>query len=505
MKEKLILRNKIDIMKEVNLSPNPVSLIESMRDIGYSLDTAISDIIDNSITAKANNINIRFDWNSGHPWLAIIDDGIGMSEDVLISAMRLGSQNPLQQRDKQDLGRFGLGLKTASFSQCRKLIVLSKKDAITCAQWDIDYLTSQRDNKWTLCLLSENEIKNIDILSNLNNIYLHSNQSGTIVLWENIDRIIETNSYSFSEKSFNESLVNVKAHLELVFHRFLSPIPGESKISIYFNNAKLEGFDPFNSKKSAELRSEIFSYENATIKVQPYILPHHKKISREEWEKYAGKNGYLHEQGFYIYRNRRLIISANWFRLLKKEELTKLLRVMVDIPNTLDHLWKIDVKKSNAFPPEGVRQELKRIIGKIEFLGKNVYKQRGQKIIERITYPTWKRIAKENQIFYKINKEHPIIANYAKALNDNDKRMFGNILTMIETTFPRESFYSDSASTPEQMNKTTMEKEQLENLLQIFLDYNNISKTKLDEILQIEPFASNQETIREIIKDLGYE
>ncbi|GJQ60983.1 MAG: ATPase [Melioribacteraceae bacterium] len=493
-------------MKKVNLSPNPVSLIESMRDIGYSLETAISDIIDNSITARAKNISIRFDSNASDSWIAIVDDGIGMTEDELVFAMRLGSQNPLKERSENDLGRFGLGLKTASFSQCRRLTVLTQiNNVVTCAKWDIDFLANQTSNEWTMCLLDEQEVENCGILLKLRNTYLQNNQSGTIVLWENIDRIIEKNRAHTREQSFNEALANVKNHLELVFHRYLSPQPGESKISIYFNKSPLEAFDPFNTKSSTELRSEKFTYEQSVIKVQPYILPHHNKTTKTEWKKYAGNQGYLHGQGFYIYRNRRLIIYATWFRLIKKEELTKLLRVMVDIPNTLDHLWKIDVKKSNAFPPYGVRKELQRIIGKIEFSGKKVYKQRGQRVTEKTIHPAWKRVAKNNQIFYQINKEHPIIVKYLEKISENDKENFENILSMIETTFPRESFYSDSASIPEEMIGNTMEKKQIESMLRIFIGDDKISKTKLNEILQIEPFASNQEITKTVIRDFGYE
>ncbi len=428
-------------MKEMNLLPNPTSLIESMRNMGYSLETAIADIIDNSITAESKNINIRFDWNRGAPWLAIIDDGIGMDEKVLISAMRLGSQNPLEERKKNDLGRFGLGLKTASFSQCRHLTVLSKnKNGTNCAKWDLDSLSSNTNSQWILCLLDKNEIYKHPVLSKLENNYLDSNFSGTIVLWENIDRINEGTSKNDEEKHFNESIANVRSHLELVFHRFLSPSLGESKINIFINNARINGFDPFNTKKSTELRREVFRFKGENIIIQPYILPHHNKISKSEWQKYAGKQGYLHEQGFYVYRNRRLIISANWFRLIRKEELTKLLRVKVDIPNTLDHLWKIDIKKSNAVPPLQIKNELKRIIGKIEFSGKKVYKQKGQKIIDKVTHPTWSRVAKNNQIFYQINREHPIIKQYIENIPNSDINNFNNILSMIESTFPRECF-----------------------------------------------------------------
>jgi len=121
-----------------DLKPDPASLIESMRDIGYSMETAVADLIDNSITAESSNIDIRFSWNDGDPWLAIIDDGCGMDSDELTNAMRLGSRNPLEERDKKDLGRYGLGLKTASFSQCRKLTVISKVgESIEGREWNL--------------------------------------------------------------------------------------------------------------------------------------------------------------------------------------------------------------------------------------------------------------------------------------------------------------------------------------------------------------------------------
>jgi len=127
-----------------DLKPDPASLIESMRDIGYSMETAVADLIDNSITAEASNVDIRFSWNDGEPWLAIIDDGCGMDSDELTNAMRLGSKNPLEERDKKDLGRYGLGLKTASFSQCRKLAVISDSRCLVLNRALHDCIISKR-------------------------------------------------------------------------------------------------------------------------------------------------------------------------------------------------------------------------------------------------------------------------------------------------------------------------------------------------------------------------
>lgn len=493
-------------MEKINLPPNPSSLTESMRDIGYSIETAIADVIDNSITAQAKTIDVRFSWNNGKPWLAIIDDGYGMDRNELIAAMQFGSTNPLEQRDRDDLGRFGLGLKTASFSQCRSLTVISRKDSSeSCVKWDLDFIAESSDNKWLLSLLNENETCSIQELSGLKKEYLDPKSVGTIVLWQKMDRIEDGTSKKSQETRFEEAINNVRQHLELVFHRFLSADAGKSNVNILFNKDKLEAFDPFNATKSAELRQEEFRFEGQSIYIQPYILPHHNKVTKLEWEKYAGKQGYLHEQGFYVYRNRRLIISATWFRLIKKEELTKLLRVKIDIPNSLDHFWKIDVKKSSASPPSKIKDELKRIIGKIEFSGKQVYKQRGQRLSSEIKSPAWARIAKENQIYYQINREHPLLIGHINDLDEKQRPLFDDIISMLESSFPRESFYSDIASNPDDMSAIVLERDQVLNLIKIFLGEGPYESSKLRELLYIDPFASNKSLTEDIFKELGYE
>ena len=383
--------------------------------------------------------------------------------------MRFGSKNPLETRASCDLGRFGLGLKTASLSQCRCFTVLTKNNGtISCTQWDIDKISSSPESQWTLNLLSESDISSIPELNSLKKEYLDDIESSTIVLWQNLDRINEGTSNRNRETRFNKVINGIRYHLELVFHRFLSPGPGKSKVDIFLNKSQLKAFDPFNEAKSTELPHEKFLFEKEWISVQPYVLPHHDKVNKTEWEKYAGEQGYLQEQGFYVYRNQRLIIYGTWFRLIPKKELTKLLRVKVDISNSLDHYWKIDVKKSHAFPPEGIREELKRIIGEIELSGTRVYKQRGQRILDRITHPAWQRVIKNNQIFYQINKSHPIIEKYSQNLSGSEKKCFEDLISMFESTFPREAFFNDSASSPEQMNKSEMQSEQIKRLLTLF-------------------------------------
>jgi hypothetical protein len=194
--------------------PEASSMIETFRAIGYNVETAVADIIDNSISAGASNVWVNFEWKGSETWLSIKDDGSGMNNEELIQAMRPGSKNPLEDRGSNDLGRFGLGLKTASFSQARKLTVLSKK--LGCAPaywtWDLDYVN--QTGQWNL-------IKYLP--ENLNEQEYSENETGTLVMWNDIDRVVKhfrQNDNNALEK-FLHVMELVKKHLAMVFHRFI--------------------------------------------------------------------------------------------------------------------------------------------------------------------------------------------------------------------------------------------------------------------------------------------
>ncbi len=497
--------------KYINVPPSPVSLIQSLRDIGYSIEAAIADIIDNSITAQAKHIRIRFSWNSDDSWLAIVDDGDGMTYDELVSAMRFGSANPLETRSDNDLGRFGLGMKTASFSQCRHLTVLSKKDKqVSCCEWDLDSIAKNKNSGWMLGVLDAEAIRQRANLSLIYRENLSDVKSGTIVFWEKIDRINEQGTLKDKEKHFNSLIDDTRKHLELVFHRFLSPDPGQKKIIISINDDELVAFNPFNPLVNAtqELEQQQISIDNKKIIVQPYVLPHHSKIPRQEYERYAGEGGYLQNQGFYIYRNKRLIIKGTWFRLVKKEELNKLIRIRVDIPNTLDHLWKIDVKKSQASPPEIIKDELRRVIDRIEIRGQNVYRQRGTRLSTRVKSPVWDRRAVGGTIIYKINREHPLLLDFLEKIPSEHREYFRQIVTMFENSFPRDMFFNDVASIPEQVDSPSFDEKGLELLINLFIEnWSLVEKSNSDlasKLSTVEPFASNIDLTEKILKQKGY-
>ena len=494
----------------VNLMPSPSSLMESLRDIGYSMETAVADIIDNSISAGSRNVDIRFSWNAGQPWLAIADDGCGMTKDDLVAAMRFGSSSPLAQRAENDLGRFGLGMKTASISQCRHLLVTSKCDGVLSAcEWDLDQVEEAVDGEWRLGLLNTDGIQANPLVQQLSS-HLAEQDTGTLVLWQRFDRLGELGAPLARERTFNKLLTTVREHLALVFHRYLTPDPGKRRLSITVNGDELTGLNPFHPGTLAtqELPVQRFRVEGQEVVVQPYVLPHHSKVSKEDYDRYAGKGGYLHNQGFYVYRHRRLIINATWFRLMKKAELTKLVRVRVDIPNTLDHLWKIDVKKSAASPPETVRQQLRQVLGRIEIHGKRVYTQTGQRLASRVHTPAWHKRARAGSIFYEINREYPPLKQLTATMAAEQKDVLNALLLTLEQTFPRDLFFHDIADTPEKVQHPSIDQAVLEKLLDHFVTFwtsDSLSNEELvGRIRAAEPFASNPDLTTGILSDRGF-
>lgn len=429
-------------MKEVELFPSAAALVESMRDFGYSLETALADVIDNSITANATNIWLCTTSKVEGLKIAIIDDGDGMTYDQLMRALPPGSRNPRDSRDKADLGRFGLGLKTASFSQCRKTTIVTKyQEKVSSACWDLDFVSKR--NRWLVQIPDDpSGLKWFDRLA----------KSGTMVLWENLDRLAGDNGSTRAEiddEAFNRRLSEVSEHLSLVFHRFLSPDFGSKKVNIFLNERLIEAFDPFNSKNVSTMRhpEEILRYNDQEIHLQAFTLPHHGNASREDWLKFGGREGYLRNQGFYVYRQKRLIIHGTWFGLIRPTAFTQLTRVRLDIDNSLDANWKIDVKKSSAQLPEEVRRQLKIIAEKIEVDGKRPFIGRGKTYrADREMISVWSRIVSNDKLNYRINLKHPMFIDFETRLPADEKLRFNRIFEIIETSLPVELIIADFGS-----------------------------------------------------------
>ncbi len=466
-----------------------------MRDIGYSLQTALADIIDNSITAGARHIGIHSDTTSDTPSIAILDDGCGMTEKELLEAMRPGSVSPLARRDSRDLGRFGLGLKTASFSQCRRLTVLSRKagSPIACARWDLDTVA-----EWDDWLVEIPEC--FDELP-------HSEQlvsDGTLVIWEKLDRLV-----SKDQKAASQSLVrqidDATEDLELVFHRFLAGEAGIPRVRISLNGRQLAPFDPFNSRNEATEagQKEIVQIGDHQIEIQPFTLPHHKKVSVADWQRYAGREGYLRNQGFYVYRGKRLIIHGTWFGLAKQSELTRLARVRIDMPNVLDFDWKIDVKKASASPPPQIRARLRNIIDRIGASSKRVYTSRGKRLVDDARLPVWVRVQDRNEISYRLNHDHPIFAKFSSGLTPEQQNEFRQVLELANATIPIDAIFSDASGNPEDLVSNRFEAGVLHDLVRstiaVLIEQGTSIRDIQDMLKGTEPFRSNWTATQEII------
>ena len=490
---------------EYELLPNPVFLMESMRHIGYNLKTALADIIDNSIAANASLISVSYRWNEGNPWIAILDNGCGMSFDKLLEAMRFGGMvSPNQERNTSDLGRYGLGLKTASLSQCKRLTVISKQNnTINGCTWDIEELSKLSDPKWSVLRLSESELKEDPSTSFLVQ-KLNQHDSGTIVLWQHLDAILENNKGS-TENHFLEEMNSASDHIGLVFHRFFVMEHGSKIIKIDFNGTTVQGFNPFGMAIPArqELTEEVLDIEGKKITIQPFVLPHHSKVSKQEYEKTGGDDGYLHNQGFYVYRNRRLIISATWFHIIRKTELTKLIRIRIDIPNSLDHLWQLDIKKSQATPPAIVLMRLRELLPGLIERGKRPYTKRGSRAISDIVH-IWRREFENGNVSYVINEEHPLVQCLAKDEQGNIDPQKLSCLRIISDSFPKDAFHVDINSDSKTSIVPVVEQDELEKTIRNLISslhlmgmdqsllVNNMSKTE---------FPISEKRLKEIIEE----
>ena len=485
-------------MFEQECVPFAPALIESMRSLGYSFPSAIADLIDNSISAHASEISIYSEPGSD-PSLVILDNGDGMSNAELYEAMRYGSTNPLEARDEDDLGRFGLGLKSASLSQCRKFVVASKTgNEVHAYSWDLDYVI--RSGSWMLKGYTREEIEQLPMVHKL----LEMNH-GTYIILCDFDRIKE--STGNINETFNKRLNEMIDHLSLVFHRF---IDGGLKITV--NGTPLEAKDPFLTyhRATQKKRENSFFIHEQEIVLRPYILPHLSKLSQDDLDKVGGKDRLRSDQGFYVYRNKRLIIWGTWFRLERKDELNKLARVMVDIPNSLDYLWSIDIKKSTASLPNIIKKNMYNAVYESVISSEAVHTYRGrkEKKDDELDY-VWERIKVRDGYEYQIIRKIPQLKLLEEMLDDAGIKLLDSVLNTLESSFPVAALYIDAAKGNIEEKKDSEEEiiEKIWDDLQVQMDYvrkNNLSEKKYySAFLKVEPYCNYKEIKDRIVKELN--
>ena len=470
--------------------------MQSLRSIGYTTQAAVADIIDNSLAAGATRIEIDFA-HTPRAFVSVIDDGVGMSRDALLQAMRYGSRDPREVRSGNDLGRFGLGLKTASLSQCRRLTVATLQSGqLSLAVWDVD--ECERRGGWWL-LTPESSAVSQDVID-----ALRSRGHGTAVIWENLDRLLGSSTAS-ARRALDDTMTTAADHLALTFHRFLNGSLGR-RVLMTVNGLALPAFDPFleGHQRGQALHAETFPIDGHVVTVSPFVLPYPSKLKTADLERSGGRERLKVGHGFYIYRGGRLVVPGGWFRIVPADDLVRLARIRVDVPVELDHIWKVDVRKATAEPPPALRDNLKRIVGQAATRSRRVYTHKGTPARDASHVPMWRRQdLRDGMATWTLNREHPLVA--AALREGASAATVRTLLDMTERLLPIHDIHVHL--TNDLPVEETARIDDLEAVAAQFLSaFNDDEETRsrlLATLHLIEPFSREPEHARQIAERMS--
>ncbi len=345
--------------KDIMLPPDPARVMEGLRDTGYDFNTAVADIIDNSIAANAKNVNILLQMDpAGEVFVYIADDGCGMNFDELKNAMKYGSA---ERSNKASLGKFGLGLKTASTAFCRCLSVISRGSDMTerKVQWDLDYIAAT--GQWNL--------KQPEILPDETDYLDETAQNGTgaLVVWEKIDRLLnDYRTQTAAKNALKKVEQSLEFHIAMVYQRFIDKTDDRAaNVTITLNGHEVKPWDPFCLKEENtsvlyedELEIEMpGESEIPALTIRAILIPRRDEFSTRE----AGDTARVSNdmQGFYVYRENRLIHHGDWMGMFSKEPHGTLLRVELSFDHKLDEAFHVDIKKSRILLNEEIFNYIK--------------------------------------------------------------------------------------------------------------------------------------------------
>lgn len=467
-------------MEEMDVAPS-VDLLESMRSVGYSLEAAVADLVDNSISAGARRIEIDLEpVTASH--VAILDDGAGMSPTEALAALRLAGS--AGERAATDLGRFGLGLKTASLSQARCLTVITKQHGETTGlRWDIDHV--KRTGRWSLLRLSAAEIADAPWA-----IRLQDRESGTLVIWTDLDLLI--GDATDPSEMMRQRVAPLIESLALVFHRYMKR--RADSVQIVVNGNVVMPLDPFltSNPRTQTSPTQHIAIGGSQVSVTAHTLPHVSGLTAEERQRPDLGLRMREAQGFYIYRNERLISHGHWYGLARMDEISKQTRVQVDVPNSIDHLWHLDIKKSRAEPPASFKTELRRIISGVIEKGRRVYTYRGRKEVGSSAVHLWEKIRERDGFRYEVNLENPLVSALLSGLSATDASRVLRLLESLADAFPMQDVFAEMAGNAPVVVAERVENTSLESL-RLFRDSNDALppiESVIAMLKHVEPFSA---------------
>lgn len=466
-------------------------MMMSMRALGYSVEASIADLVDNSIAAEADTIEVEFA-ATPEAYVAVIDDGFGMDRQTLIEAMRFGSTDPRVQRRGNDLGRFGLGLKTASLAQCRKVTVLTIHEGqLNAAEWDLGEC-EKRQTWWLNC-------PDPDVTAPEYAARLRVEGKGTVVLWRELDRLMPQTTVR-SEPALDDALSGVPDHLGFTFHRFTDS-RALKPLRIAVNNRDIPQFDPFleGHPRGQKLHAESFTICGQKVEVTPFVLPFPSRLTDSELQRAGGRESVKGGHGFYIYRGNRLVVPGGWFRIVPSDELVRLARVKVDVPTQLDHLWKVDIRKTVLEPPKELRRNLRRIVGDASKRSRRVYQFRGNKQQGDRHRPVWARyMGRDSAAQWRVDRDHPVV----KALGSDNAGGVEQLLRLIESSLPVHDIHVHLANDVAVADEAAFKEQELEALAQRLIDSmgedREARRALIDGLPDIEPFSKDVEMAERI-------
>jgi hypothetical protein len=478
--------------------PSASALMNTARSFGnYDLAAALADLVDNSIQANAKNVWVEFEPENNDVTVRVRDDGCGMSRSVLIDAMKPASRNPEEKRDLLDLGRFGWGLKSASLSQARVLTVISwTLSELNGAQWDIDDL-----DDWCMDVFEGEEALRLLKSERIS-------KTGTEVIWTRCDRLYDSGLQATIDERLNEKIAHARKRLSLIFHRYLAG-EGGRKLVIHLQGIPLDPVDPFMTTHPATQsldEERIVVRDSESIHIKPYVIPHFSKLSLHERLELGGEEGLVRNQGFYVYRNRRLIIYGTWFRLVPHGELSQLTRVRIDLPNSLDAEWKITLDKSDAQLPVSLRRRLREVVRRFSKKSISVHRRKGVDLNTTEKAPVWRRNAHNGRIRYLINRDHPIIQELVAGARD--QFIASEALKLVEAYVPVDGIKDDMESTRDQLLQGLTDPGEFDSLIHACMlsylrqaDEPPSLKNFLVFAKQVEPFSTQWKYAESFIRE----
>ena len=442
----------------IDLSPSPRSHIKTLTRVGYTLNSAVADVIDNSITAKAGSIAIYAPPGVDSPFISILDDGVGMSPEELTRNMRIGCKDPSDDRERGDLGRFGSGMKTASFSQARQLTVVSKADGhpIAAARWDIDRV--EEEDSWCL------EIFGADEVSRIRGVAPELFQSsGTQIIWGKLAFLGEDSHSLGADAELDGRLKELRAYLALHFHRFMTEAGGRK---FRINGSTVRPIDPFMRSEHGyqEGPSARHRCKGGFIEIKTHVLPHFKNMDPRRLEELGGAASVRLGQGLYIYREKRLIIAGGWQGIRPSSPLGGLARVQVDLPSALDHAWSTDVKKASLQIPPKVKRELRRYLADPVKKSRMVQSYKGK---VEVLSGLWNVVEDEtnNKVTYQIDTSNELLGELMERCGREEKALVVKYLKELSANLPVNHIFKSMSERPQELGQEDMEMQALEALL----------------------------------------